>query len=141
MLKYSRQREAIMDYLSSTTSHPTADQVYLHVRKVFPNISLGTVYRNLSLLASLGEIQKLSFGDAMDHFDANTKPHCHVMCSNCGRIDDLPCELPETLDETASSCYDGLIFGHSIQFYGLCRACAEKENKNFPKTIDKTSAL
>ena len=54
-LKYSRQREAIKDYLSSVTTHPTADTVYMHIKEEFPNISLGTVYRNLNLLADIGE--------------------------------------------------------------------------------------
>ena len=54
-LKYSRQRESIKNYLASTTEHPTADTVYMHVKEEFPNISLGTVYRNLNLLTDLGE--------------------------------------------------------------------------------------
>ena len=58
-LKYSRQREAIKDYLSSVTTHPTADTVYMHIKEEFPNISLGTVYRNLNLLADIGEAIKL----------------------------------------------------------------------------------
>ena len=65
-LKYSRQRESIKEYLASTTSHPTADAVYLHVREEFPHISLGTVYRNLNLLADMGEIQRFSSGDGSD---------------------------------------------------------------------------
>ena len=59
-LKYSRQRESIKEYLRHTTEHPTADTVYGNIRKLYPNISLGTVYRNLSLLVDLGEIRKLS---------------------------------------------------------------------------------
>ncbi len=57
-LKYSRQRESIIQYLSATHSHPTADMVYMHVKEEFPNISLGTVYRNLNLLADIGEITR-----------------------------------------------------------------------------------
>ena len=59
-LKYSRQREAIKDYLSSVTTHPTADTVYMHIKEEFPNISLGTVYRNLNLLADIGEAIKIT---------------------------------------------------------------------------------
>ena len=58
-LKYSRQRESIKDYLMHTNAHPTADMVYLHVKEQFPNISLGTVYRNLNLLSDMGEIIKI----------------------------------------------------------------------------------
>ena len=74
-LKYSRQREVIKECLINRYDHPTADMVYMDVRETFPNISLGTVYRNLQLLTDLGEIQKLNVGDGVDHFDAKTFPH------------------------------------------------------------------
>lgn len=63
-LKYSRQRESIKVCLQGRKDHPTADMLYTDVRKEFPNISLGTVYRNLSLLSELGEIKRLTTGDA-----------------------------------------------------------------------------
>ena len=75
LLKYSRQREAIKNYLASTRNHPTADSVYMHVKKEFPNISLGTVYRNLNLLSELGEIVKITAPDGGDRFDGHTEPH------------------------------------------------------------------
>ena len=92
-LKYSRQRAAIKEYLSHTYGHPTADTVYLHIRKEFPNISLGTVYRNLNLLADMGEAIKISTPEGGDRFDGRTAPHYHVVCSRCSRIFDL--ELDE----------------------------------------------
>ena len=76
-MKYSRQREAIKEFLMTRKDHPTADVVYSNVRDVFPNISLGTVYRNLTLLADIGEISRLRLGDGVDHFDADTTPHYH----------------------------------------------------------------
>ena len=79
-LKYSRQREVIKENLMHREDHPTADMVYMDVRETFPNISLGTVYRNLQLLTDLGEIQKLNIGDGVDHFDAKTFPHYHFIC-------------------------------------------------------------
>ena len=69
-LKYSRQRESIKEFLMTRKDHPTADVVYENVKKIYPNISLGTVYRNLSLLSDLGEIQKLSSFGGADHFDS-----------------------------------------------------------------------
>ena len=72
-LKYSRQREAVLVYLRSTKSHPTAEQVYQKIREEFPKISLGTVYRNLNLLADCGEILRLNCGDGVEHFDATTQ--------------------------------------------------------------------
>ena len=80
-LKYSRQREAIKCFLMTRKDHPTADVVYHSLRADFPNISLGTVYRNLTLLADLGEIARLRLGDGVDHFDADTSRHYHFICS------------------------------------------------------------
>ena len=72
-LKYSRQRESIKEFLRNRTDHPTADVVYENMKLIYPNISLGTVYRNLSLLADLGEIKKLSSFAGADHFDGRTE--------------------------------------------------------------------
>ena len=88
-LKYSRQREAIKDYLSSVTTHPTADTVYMHIKEEFPNISLGTVYRNLNLLADIGEAIKITTPDGGDRFDARTNPHYHFYCKCCKRMIDM----------------------------------------------------
>ena len=74
-LKYSRQRESIKTCLMERKDHPTADAVYMTIREEYPNISLGTVYRNLNLLVELGEVIKLTCGDGADHFDADTSPH------------------------------------------------------------------
>ena len=94
-LKYSRQREMIKDFLKTRHDHPTADVVYMNVRRQNPNISLGTVYRNLSLLADIGEIQRLRLGDGTDHFDADTSPHYHFICTKCGSVIDLKMESIE----------------------------------------------
>lgn len=91
-LKYSRQRESIKEFLRTRTDHPTADAVYENMKLIYPNISLGTVYRNLSLLADLGEIKKLSSFAGADHFDGRTERHCHFMCIRCERIIDLESE-------------------------------------------------
>ncbi len=88
MKNYSRQREAILKVLSSTNSHPTADWIYSETRKLIPNISLGTVYRNLSALSKEGEILVLDFGDGKEHYDFNISPHVHLKCKKCGKIVD-----------------------------------------------------
>ncbi len=86
--------------------HPTADVVYENVRKIYPNISLGTVYRNLSLLSELGEIQKLSNFGGADHFDGCVTPHCHFMCKKCGQVLDLETEdLNEALLKKQSKTF------------------------------------
>ena len=84
VMKHSKQRDAIMEYLKSSHEHPTADTVYAALRKDHPNISLGTVYRNLALLSELGEINKLSTGNGPDRFDGDVHPHYHFVCKKCG---------------------------------------------------------
>lgn len=122
-LKYSRQREAIKEFLDMRTDHPTADTVYESIREQYPNISLGTVYRNLSLLVSLGEIIKISSSQGPDRFDANTIPHHHFVCRNCHSVIDLDMPDPVDLEKNASSHFNGIIEGHTISFFGLCEHC------------------
>ena len=121
--KYSRQRECIKAYLSSTKEHPTADTIYMKVREVYPNISLGTVYRNLSLLAERGEIVKLSCGDGCDRFDGNTEPHYHFICRHCGRVIDLDMEPIEHINTIANAHFSGRVDGNITYFYDRCDEC------------------
>lgn len=128
-LKYSRQREAIKEFLADTAEHPTADTVYMHVRKEFPRISLGTVYRNLNLLADMGEIMKITTPDGGDRFDAMTAPHYHVLCQKCGRVQDLHMKHMASFDKEAQKCFDGCIESHTAMFYGTCVDCIQNSTK------------
>ena len=125
-LKYSRQREVIKDFLCTRKDHPTADVVYMNVRQQYPNISLGTVYRNLTLLSDLGEIQRLRVGDGVDHFDADTSVHNHFVCTNCGSVIDLQMDAIDKINEIAAKGFDGRVDGHVTYFYGLCGGCCKK---------------
>ncbi len=122
-LKHSKQRDMIMAFLTGRKDHPTADAVYTNVRKINPNISLGTVYRNLTLLADMGEIKRLHLGDGVDHFDADTSPHYHFICSECGSIIDLEMQNIDEIQEIAGVGFDGQIAGHVTYFYGICDKC------------------
>ena len=102
-MNYSRQREEIVHFLKTRKDHPTADVVYENVRKEFPNISLGTVYRNLTLLSDMGELLRLRVGDGMDHFDATTEPHYHFICHGCGRVIDLEMENLDSINGIAGA--------------------------------------
>lgn len=126
-LKYSKQREMIKDFLMTRKDHPTADVVYMNVRQQNPNISLGTVYRNLTLLADIGEIKRLRVGDGVDHFDADISPHYHFVCSECGCVSDLEMGSIEKITEIAGANFDGYIAGHITYFYGTCGKCAKQE--------------
>lgn len=125
-LKYSRQREVIKDFLMSRKDHPTADVVYTNVREQYPNISLGTVYRNLTLLADIGEIQRLRVGDGVDHFDADVSPHYHFVCTECGSVIDLEMDSIDNIVDIAGMNFDGRISGHVTYFYGICGNCSHK---------------
>ena len=128
-LKYSRQREAIKDFLATRKDHPTADMVYLNVKEEFPNISLGTVYRNLTLLADIGEIVRIKVGEGTDHFDANAELHYHFICTNCNSVIDLEMDEISHINEVANAQFEGQIEGHVTYFYGTCASCMN-ENKN-----------
>ncbi len=128
-LKYSRQRESIMNCLKSRHDHPTADMIYTAVREEYPKISLGTVYRNLSLLVENGEIIRLSCGEGLERYDARTMPHYHFKCTKCGEITDLELAPMEHINVLAGSGFEGEIEGHFTFFYGICGKC-KKDEKN-----------
>ena len=123
MAKYSRQRECILKNLQSRRDHPTADMVYESVQVEEPNISLGTVYRNLSFLAENGQILKISTGIGPDHFDGFTEAHNHFVCRKCGRVLDLDYVAYEKIIADASKNFNGEIEGYDLQFYGTCEDC------------------
>ena len=127
-LKYSRQRESIKNYLMATKEHPTADEVYMNVKQEFPNISLGTVYRNLNLLTDIGEAIKISTPNGGDRFDGKLEPHNHFLCTKCGRLLDLELDM-QSIDEVnrlAAENFDGVITSSSTLFYGECSDCIKK---------------
>lgn len=123
--RHSRQRELIKDFLAGRKDHPTADTIYASVRQQNPSISLGTVYRNLTLLTKSGEINRLSVGDGVDHFDADASPHYHFVCRECGGVVDLEMDSIEGITDTAAVNFDGRIEGHMTYFYGICRRCMD----------------
>ncbi len=122
-LNHSKQREMIKTFLMSRRDHPTADTIYTNVRQQYPNISLGTVYRNLTLLTDLGEILRLRVGDGVDRFDADTSPHYHFVCKECGCVTDLRIPEGDNILESVRADFDGLITGQTTYFYGKCGDC------------------
>ncbi|MDD6363388.1 MAG: transcriptional repressor [Lachnospiraceae bacterium] len=125
-LKYSRQRTAIWDYIKDRKDHPTADMVYEGVRKDYPKISLGTVYRNLMLMKDIGKIRTVEVGDGAIHFDPNVSEHDHFICSCCGKVIDIDGEDIARIKELASRNFSGRIDGYSAFFYGICEECIAK---------------
>ena len=135
-LKKSKQRDMIKAFLMGRKDHPTADVIYMNVRQQNPNISLGTVYRNLNLLADIGEIQRLRVGDGMDHFDADISPHYHFVCTACDSVIDLKMPSIENINDIAGAEFDGKIAGHVTYFYGTCSTCTNtcRMGAGIPKT-------
>jgi len=88
-MNYSRQREIVKDILQASYDHPTAEEVYLEAQKVHPGIGIATVYRNLNQLVDAGEIRKIPLGNGNDRFDGHLEEHYHMLCTSCGRLQDL----------------------------------------------------
>jgi len=119
----TEQRRVILEELQKLTSHPTAANLYEVVRKRLPKISLGTVYRNLELLARNNIIRKLELGGSEARFDGDVHRHYHVRCVQCGRVDDLA-DVPTAGPVTHFANSNGYeILGYRIEFYGVCPGC------------------
>lgn len=125
MKNFSRQREEIIKVLRSTYTHPTAAWVYSRVKEVIPNISLGTVYRNLAALSETGEILSLSVGDGFEHFDGNPAPQAHLHCRLCGKIADAPMHGDPLADVAREHGFEPET---SVYIeYGVCEECKKQK--------------
>ncbi len=126
-MKYSRQRELIHHTVLQNAIHPTADMVYTMVRAKEPNISLGTVYRNLNLLSDQGLLKKISVPNASDHFDGRVDDHNHILCEKCGQVFDIDLGDMSILDEKINKESDFIITGYEVLLTGICPECQAKE--------------
>jgi Fur family ferric uptake transcriptional regulator len=121
-MRLTNQRRIIMEQLQSVTSHPTADEIYGMVREKMPRISLGTVYRNLEVLSSLGLVRKLENAAGQKRFDGDMSPHHHIRCDVCGRVGDI-FDAPDISGIEAGVTTDFEITGVSLEFSGICPEC------------------
>jgi Fur family transcriptional regulator, peroxide stress response regulator len=126
LYRRSRQRERILALLRSTETHPTANWIYSKLRKEFPDLSMGTVYRNIGVLIQQGLINRIDFGSTFDRFDANTTPHYHFICERCDSIIDLELPVDDTLNERVPRSTHLEVRRHEIEFFGVCAQCAGK---------------
>ena len=127
-LKYSRQRESIKEFLTGRTDHPTADFVYENMKQIYPNISLGTVYRNLAQLAENGDILKISTSANKEHFDGFVHRHFHFVCNTCDKIYDVDLDGMDEIKNQAAEKLNADIEDYSLIFYGICENCSSKKN-------------
>ena len=122
--RFTEQRAAVYRYLSGAESHPTADEVFLHVRDDVPGISLATVYKSLETLVGCGLAVKLTYADGSSRYDGRTDPHHHVRCLACGRVADLPDRVPEgQLARLERAATDFRVTGVRLELTGYCSAC------------------
>lgn len=122
--RYSKKREAILEILQSTSLHPSADWIFLRMKERYPDISLGTVYRNLSQFKEQGTIISLGTVAGVERFDANVQPHVHFICSSCSQVLDLhELEIPEGLCQTAARETGAKVSQCWLTFNGQCAEC------------------
>ncbi len=123
-MKITPQRLMIFKVLENNTSHPSAEDVFKRVKKVYPAVSFTTIYKTLETLKDLGEIRELTIDEDRKHYDPNTSTHHHVICSACKNILDIfedfspHIKLPDFINNNYT------VSGFQITFYGTCRKCS-----------------
>lgn len=122
--RMTQQRRVILQELRNVRSHPSADDIYIMVRKTLPRISLGTVYRNLEILSEMGLIKKLVGCGRQRRFDGDIENHYHIRCVKCGKIDDLPEEIVTRMEIDRDRIHGYSLLDHTIQFNGVCSECS-----------------
>ncbi len=126
--KHFRKRDAILRYLQGVKTHPSAEAVFTALKQEIPDLSLGTVYRNLALFKSQGLIQSVATVSGVERFDGCPAPHVHFICQSCGRVDDLmDLEIPQSLTSQAEAHSGGKVTACQLSFTGLCRECISNE--------------
>ena len=123
----TKQRQKILEILQGTTSHPAANWIYDKAKAEFPDISMGTVYRNLAVLEEMGKIQRLSCGATFDRYDANVEPHIHFVCRKCSRVTDIHDALPSGKLKEAIAGIDMQVDTYDLTCYGICKDCQSSQ--------------
>jgi Fur family peroxide stress response transcriptional regulator len=121
--KHSRKRDAILEIIRSTKTHPGAQWVYDRLKPTIPDLSLGTVYRNLSQFKEEGTLASLGVVRGEERFDFTTLPHPHAVCTRCGKVEDLSGEARMKIEDMAVEIPGFVIDKRHTVFYGLCNDC------------------
>ena len=125
--KRSKKREAIYECVRATKTHPTAEWVYGQLKPSIPDLSLGTVYRNLAMFRQEGKLISVGTVDGMERYDANTTPHAHFVCTHCNAVIDVDVPLPE---ELIASVDCGSVHHCELNFFGVCHSCVQADVQN-----------
>ena len=122
--KRFRKRDAILACLRGTTIHPSAEWVYTQLKPEIPDLSLGTVYRNLAYFKEIGQAISVGTVKGIERFDGNTMPHVHYICTSCGAVIDLPdIDVPAALETAAENSSGGTVMTCQLTFSGICSEC------------------
>ena len=125
---YSRKRAAILSVLRETRVHPTAEWIYHQLKPTYPELSLGTVYRNLKRLCETGQVASLGIIHGYEHFDGDPAPHSQLICTQCGMVTDVFQEIvSQSQLEELSRLTGCKMQSASIRFQGLCPQCAQRK--------------
>lgn len=125
----TRQRQVILEELQKLNTHPTASELYDIARARIPNISLGTVYRNLDLLAEAGLILKIHVSGSQVRFDPRTDCHCHTRCVKCGRIEDIHGIDTESMQDQFREINGYEIHRMCLELVGICPYCQKRNEE------------
>jgi Fur family peroxide stress response transcriptional regulator len=129
--KHSSKRDAILRIIRSTKSHPGAQWVYERLKPLMPNLSLATVYRNISLFREEGTVMSVGVVNGEERFDGVVEPHPHLVCSRCGKVIDLPCPAVHlSMGLPPEESREGEAFNVDYRrtvFYGLCGECRKDQ--------------
>jgi Fur family peroxide stress response transcriptional regulator len=125
------QRIAILRFLMESKSHPTAQEIYAHVRREYPTITISTVYNALEMLVDIGMAMELGFSGLGSRYEANTRSHINLVCKVCGRIEDVEnVPLIDDMRDDVKDRSDFEILGQRMEFYGLCGRCKKVIGKD-----------
>ncbi|MCU9595446.1 peroxide-responsive transcriptional repressor PerR [Caldibacillus thermolactis] len=122
-VRITPQRHAILEYLISSMTHPTADEIYKALEGRFPNMSVATVYNNLRVFREVGLVKELTYGDASSRFDFVTHEHYHIICEECGKIVDFQYPGLDEIEQFAAHVSGYKVSHHRLEVYGLCPEC------------------
>ena len=125
-MKYSKQRQAILDAVVGNPNHPSADEVYRQLHPVYPGLSLATVYRNLRCLAEQNILRRIPVANGPDRYDFRLQPHEHAICLQCGRIFDLKLDMMNEIIKHLPVHPDFEMTGYQLTIQCLCENCKHK---------------
>ena len=124
MKRYSRKREAILQALRSTDTHPSAEWVYTKLKPEFPDLSLATVYRNIAEFLEEGTIVSVGTVAGQERYDAETRPHTHFICDTCGAVIDVESKIDTAaINDPVEKSIGAQIMRHELYFRGKCANC------------------